>query len=108
MASFQIRRNDTLPLLDATCSAGDPAVPVDVTGATVRFHMRDESDQLVVDAAGSVVDGPNGVVRYTWAPADTAVAGVFKGEFQITFPSTKIRTFPNPGAITITINADLG
>jgi hypothetical protein len=87
--------------------AGDPLAVVDVTACTVVFHMTDKAGRVVVNAAGAVISGPAGTVRYVWLPADTLVAGEFRGEFQLTFPDTKIRTFPNPGVISITISGQL-
>jgi hypothetical protein len=57
MAAFYIKRGDTRPSLYATLTQEGSVV--DLTGATVRFHMGD-----VVDAPAVIVEASAGSVRY--------------------------------------------
>ena len=100
MAEFYIKQNDTRPSLSATLAEDGAAV--DLTGCTVMFHMGER-----VDAAAVVVDAETGIVRYDWAVADTAVAGCYPAEFEVTFSDGAIETFPNDDYITIIIQQDL-
>lgn len=104
--TFNIKRNDTSPSIQGTCKDADDVV-VDLTNATVRFHMLDDDDETVIDAAATLADAANGLVRYDWLAADTDVAGGFRGEFEVTFADSSIETYPNRGFIPIRIYEDL-
>lgn len=81
---------------------------IDLTGASVRFHMRAPDGTLKIDAA-AVIDGAptSGVARYNWVAADTDTAGCFISEWEVTYVSGAIETFPNDSHETITIFEDL-
>lgn len=99
---FIIGRGDTLYPFDDVLLDGT-GTPIDLSAATaVRFRMgtkrslgelADPSD-LVVDADGSFLDRPNGVVRYSWQDGDTDVAGRYLAEWKVTFPTGTL-TVPN-------------
>jgi hypothetical protein len=40
-------------------------------------------------------------------PGDTDTAGLFEGEFEVTFPGGRIKTFPDPGLIPVRITDDI-
>ena len=76
-----LKQNDTSPTLDAilTDANGDP---VDVTDATVRFHMKQiGATTLKIDAAATVIDGAAGHVRYALQDGDTDTPGSYKAEY---------------------------
>lgn len=85
---FKIKQNDTKPLL--TVILKEDGVVVDLTSATVMFHMG-----TIVDATATIVDATAGSVRYDWDAADTAVAGQYPAEFEATLSSGRVETFPN-------------
>lgn len=112
MATYTIKRRDTAPiiqdiLLDSTGTA------VNLTSATVKFHMTSWDGVTVVVAAGSVTGwnggalGNNGQVEYAPASGDVANAGVFKAEWEVTFAGGKIETWPNDGWAVVDITGDL-
>ena len=104
---FFIKKNDTLPDLTATLRDGDFAV-VDLTGATVRFNMRDASGTVKINNVGaSIVVAVDGTVKYEWVTGDTDTAGEFDGEFEVTFGAGGIETFPNATDIRITIRDEV-
>lgn len=108
MADFVIKRNDTSPGLQDTLL--DPAGNVvDISGGSlVRFHMyAQDRTTLVVDASATIVDGPNGVVRYSWETQDTANAGWYWFEWEVTRPDTTIETYPNSGYKSVKMDPDL-
>ena len=105
---FNIKQNDTRPVLEVFLrDERDRAI--DITGATIVFHMRNASTNAAIITNGTVtvVDAVNGQVRYSWAAADTATAVVCEAEFQVTFISTLIETFPNDGYIKVIITDDV-
>lgn len=104
---FFIKQNDTSPSLQGTATDAD-GVAVPVTGASIQFHMRKSGATTPkVSAAGTIVDGPNGIMKYDWITGDTDTTGLFYGEFQVTYSGGAIETFPNKGYIKIRISAEL-
>ena len=106
MTKFYMKQNDTSPAIKIECADGDDAV-IPVTGAAVRFFMRDSAGTVKVNAAGSITDGPSGIIQYDWVAGDTDTAGVFNAEFQVTFAGGEIETFPNKGYISVVIEDDI-
>ena len=107
--TFKIKRNDTGPAIIATAVRKVDNSIVDLTGATVRFHMGRIGETRIVDAAATLVtDGSDGKMKYSWVAADTDLAGVFSAEFEVTFSDATIETFPNGGYIEVRITEDLG
>lgn len=103
---FYIKQNDTSPSLRATLIDGDGDA-VNLTGASVRFHMRDASGTTKVDAVASIITAASGIVQYSWAVGDTDTVGVFAAEFEVTYSDTSVGTFPNNGYITVKIRDDI-
>ena len=90
-----MKHNDTSPAIqiDAKDAAG---VAKNITGATIKFHMRAKGASVAkVDAAGSIVAGASGVMKYQWITGDTDTTGTFEGEFEVTYTDSTIETFPN-------------
>jgi hypothetical protein len=108
METFEIKRNDRLPLLNAALKTKEGAV-VTLSGASVQFHMKKGgSSTLKVDSAGSVVSATAGTVQYAWAAGDTDTAGDYEGEFEVTHSSGKLESFPLNESIPIRVIEDLG
>jgi hypothetical protein len=107
MANFTMRENDTLPIIGATLS--DPNGIIDLTGASVAFHMNvAKGGTPKVNAAASIVGDPTlGVVEYAWIAIDTDSPGTYNCEWEVTFANGKILSCPNDSYDTVTILADL-
>lgn len=106
--TFYIKQNDTRPELDVFLR-DDKDRTINVTGATVKFNMRNASDNTVKVNLGSVttVSSTAGRVKYSFSSADTDTAGNFDGEFQVTFVGGQVETFPNDGYIKVIITDDV-
>ena len=106
--TFYIKQNDTRPELDVFLR-DDKDRTINVTGATVKFNMRNASDNTIKVNAGSVttVSSTSGRVKYSFSTADTDTAGNFDGEFQVTFVGGQVETFPNDGYIKVIITDDV-
>ena len=103
MADFFIKQNDTSPGLEVTLLP-----TTDVTGATIVFSMKNAAGTVVVNRqAVTIVTALTGIIRYPWIGADTATAGEFEGEFEVTFADSSIETFPNTSNLMITITDDI-
>lgn len=98
-------KNDRQPSILATLQYSDSSA-VNLTGATVKFHMSKDG-VILINAAAVVVTPLSGIVRYDWAALDTAVTlgsdGFCrcKGEFEVTFSDATIMTFPTKGDFQI-------
>lgn len=105
--TFNIKQNDTGPAMLATLQDASGAA-VNLTGASVRFHMRSVSGgNPVVDASATVVTAASGIVRYNWAAEDTDSVGTYQAEFEVTYADGSIETFPNDGYIAVQIVDDI-
>ncbi len=104
--SFFLMQDDTSPAWTPTLKDVDDVV-IPLTGATVQFIMKTEAGVTKVDAPATLDDAANGVVRYTWLPADTDTAGLFNASWQVTYSDGKIETFPNHGYLRVRIDAKL-
>ena len=104
-----IKQNDTAPDLEGICRDGNGS-PVDLTGATVVFHMRlapAGTVKVTSGVMGAVGNAVRGRQRYTWTASDTDTAGLYEGEVQVTFTNGKVRTFPPDGYFTVSIVDDI-
>lgn len=106
MLVFELKRGDTSPALMAALQ-DDAGAAVDITGASVRFHMKAIGGAVKVDAAAVIVDPVAGEVQYSWAPEDTDTAGRFSAEIEVTYTDATVETFPNGENILIVIRDDL-
>jgi len=55
-----------------------------------------------------VVTAGIGRVRYTFTAANTNTADEYEGEFECTFATGEVQTFPNRGYIPIIVQDDIG
>jgi hypothetical protein len=105
--TFYIKQNDTGPAMLAILQDANGNA-INLTGASVRFHMRSVGGgNPVVDAAATVVTPISGIVRYNWAAADTDTVGTYQAEFEVTYADASIETFPNDGYIAVQIIDDI-
>lgn len=106
MIEFKIKRGDTSPALRMQLV---PAV--NLTGAQVRFNMIGpfETPTKVINRQAGAVVAPsvNGIVRYDWRAGDTAKAGVYQAEFEVTYSDGTVETFPNGEHIQVSVLPDL-
>ena len=105
--TFYVKQNDTSPAMLATLQDADGNA-INLTAASVRFHMRQigRSD-VAVDAPAVIVTPLEGLVRYNWIAADTDTVGSYQAEFEVTYADSSIETFPNDGYIRVEIIDDI-
>jgi len=107
---YYIARNDTAPAVTDTLE-DKSGNPVNLTGAAVRFHMSDRLGNVIVSAAatgpgGGALDA-TGQVQYQWLAADTAVAGDYFAEWQVSFSGGAVETWPDSDKAIVRIVPDL-
>ncbi len=94
MSTFFIKRNDTSPIFRAILKDGNDNV-VPVGGATILFKMSDQNKVSKINSAAVINNGANGDVQYEWSIGDTDTEGFYDSEFEVTFSTGRIETFPN-------------
>ena len=101
--AFVIKQGDTSPALLVTLQDSGRQ-PVSLNGSTVLFHFRGTRGSATpVTAPAVIVDAEAGQVRYDWRAEDTATAGDYEGEFEVTYSDGTVETFPNDGYIEISM-----
>ena len=110
---FFIKRGDTASAISSICEDAHGNA-VDIQGAQIRFKMRPiAGGSLSINASATngqngagTVDGSRGLVAYNWGtPAGTV--GVYLAEWEATFTSGSVETFPNDRYLIIGVKADL-
>lgn len=109
---FFIKRNDTLPTLEATLvdrACLGERVPFNLTGVTAcTFSMaNDAGDMKIMAKAAQIISYTGGTIGYNWSPEDTNESGMFYGEFQLFFSDGNRMSVPPIGAIAIEIGKDI-
>ena len=105
MTPFTMKLGDTSPVLSYVITP----TSVDLTGATVVFNMARRGVTILNRAAATVTTATGTpTVAYTWAAGDTDLEGLHLAEFEVTFASGAIETFPTGDYIKIKIIDDLG
>ena len=104
--AFNIKQNDTSPSLQATLKDAQ-LVPVDITAATVKFHMKSIDGSIKVNETMTITDADGGVVQYDWQVGDTDTVGAYYVEFQVTYADASVETFPNNGSLVVSVVREL-
>lgn len=108
MADMTIKQHDTAPALRATLF--DTLGVINLSAATQVKVLFKEVTTGTPSFSGTctIVNATGGQVSYAWSGGNTAVAGSFNGEFEITWSDSTIMTVPNDSYFTLDIKADLG
>lgn len=104
--AFSIKQNDTSPALQATLKDAS-LTAINLTGASVRFHMKSVDGTVKVDEAMTITNASGGIVQYNWQTGDTDTVGTYYVEFEVTYADSSIETFPNNGSLSVTVVKEL-
>jgi hypothetical protein len=108
---FTIKQGDALPELTATLRSQADQSAIDLTEAlSILFRMREKGKPYAtnkVSAAAAFVSKPAGTVKYSWITGDTDQVGTFEAEFVVTWPGSKLQTFPSSGTFEVVVG-DVG
>lgn len=109
MADHYWKQHDTSPSITDKITTASGGIPTgSLSGATLKFVMRAVGSSTPVVNATAVIENPtNWTFRYDPISTDTAAAGEYQYEWELTFSGGRKQTFPDPGYNTITITADL-
>jgi hypothetical protein len=105
---YVLRQGDSGQTITSVCTDEDGAA-VNISGATVRFLMAPlTGGDAVLAATAQNENGTNqGQVSYEWEDTDSAMAGHFIAEFEVTFGGGAVVTFPNAGYIVVQITEQI-
>ena len=104
---FHLKRGDTSPSFERQLTGDGAPIDLSEAGTTVRFIMHD-GGEAVIDRSASIVDAPEGVVRYNWLDGDTDTVGTYRAEFEVTYSDGAVESFPNDHDLYIRVAPDLG
>jgi hypothetical protein len=107
--AFLIKQNDRRPYLPAQFFLPDGETPLDLTSvATVNLAVRPKGSETVSFKKPCViVDAPLGEVEYRWSADDTAEAGEYEYEFEITWPDAEPQTIPTDTYFALVVVDDI-
>lgn len=90
-ADYAITVGDTLPVIEETLF--DDTLKT-LEGASVQFHVRDDSRNTVVDSPATIEDARSGEVSYQFGSGELTETGLYRAEFEVTFSDGDVQTFP--------------
>jgi hypothetical protein len=101
--SLTFVQGDTSPDITAIIhEEDDTASVIDLTGASVKFQMREaQGRRYRVNAAATLTDAAAGAVSYSWGPNDLAQHGTFIVQWEVTYPGGRIQTTSPEVEITV-------
>lgn len=94
---------DTGPAITGTIhKRGDTSDVENLVGSSVKFQMRRARDRkLMVDADADIINPASGSVSYSLEVNDTAIAGEYVYQWQVTYPDSKVQTTYETKELTI-------
>lgn len=98
------KTGDTGPVI-ATLRDSE-GTPVNLTGATVRVLVSRQGGGITIDEPAALPDAVNGDVRYD--RDGTLPAGRYALEFEVTYSSEIVETFPSDTSVDVTVLPDIG
>lgn len=100
--SFKIKRGKTSPSVQFRLFDMDSFLPVNLTGAQIKFFMegpQDRADVKRIEGEGEVVVNPlTGIGKYEWHPGETDIPGSYRADFEITLSDGARVRVPESGA----------
>lgn len=110
--TLDYKTHDTEPPVRAEIISDATGNPVSLAGASVKFMLYvldDDGVQTEIVNAAACIENPStdGIVRYDWQRGDLENAGVYFGEFEVTWLGGNVTHFPRSSYIEINVEADL-
>lgn len=106
VVTIKIKRNDAGRELTDVLTLDD--APIDLTGSTVVFVMRNTADGVVTRKSAVIVNEQGGQVKVTLSATDTQTVATYQVEWEVTFQGGDILTIPDDIHHVLEIVGDLG
>jgi hypothetical protein len=109
MSSVSVKRGDAGIVLGGELTQDGLAASL-TNAAEVLFLARARRGGApAIVGTGAVVDADDGTVQYVLTAEDLAnPAGVYFGEWQVTYDDGAVETFPSSGFVELVLYGDLG
>jgi hypothetical protein len=93
---LNIKRGKITPSVQFRLFDMDTFLPVNLTGAQIKFFMEgpeDRTDVKRIEGEGEVVVSPlTGIGKYEWHPGETDLPGSYRADFEVTLSDgTEVR-----------------
>ena len=94
--SLKVKKGKTSPSVQFRLFDMDTFLPVDLTGAQIKFFMEGpegRTDVKRIEGEGEVVVSPlTGIGKYEWNPGETEIPGSYRADFEVTLSDgTEVR-----------------
>jgi hypothetical protein len=100
--SLKIKKGKASPSVQFRLFDMDTFLPVDLTGAQIKFFMEgpeDRTDVKRIEGEGEVVVSPlTGIGKYEWHPGETDIPGSYRADFEVTLSDGSEVRVPEGGA----------
>jgi hypothetical protein len=106
MATLKIKRHDIGRSIEDQLLWGSD--PMDLTNATVKLLLKLGPTVLTRTATIPTETATEGRVSYTLQPSDTAQAGIWQLEWEVSFPGGAVQSVPDDNHHRLIIVEDLG
>lgn len=101
---FKIKRKNTSPNIKYDVFPRS----LILTGATIRFKMKNARGETVLDAPGVVLTPTeNPSIGYEWQDGDTDAIGDYKAEFDVHLADGGLVTIPNDHFLIVSIGPNV-
>jgi hypothetical protein len=98
---MRMKAGDLLPAL--VIDLTDNQIPVNLTSATAVHVIGRQGTAQLFDDGSPTRDNTNGVVTHNWVAPQTDTPGRIWVRVEVTWPSSKIQTFPPFGELAVDV-----
>lgn len=103
---MNIKQGDTRRAIKATLK-DDLGNAINLTDCSVIFTMTNLSRTVRIERESIINDALQGSVWFVFNAGDTDVPDSYRAEFKVTYPDSRVETFPNHKYISINIERKL-
>lgn len=105
--TFYIKEDDTAPTLQATLKNPDGSA-VDLSASSVDIRVAGaRGGPNVVNEDVTVAEPSEGVIQYTFSDDDLDDSGRYRVEFEVTYGTGNVETYPNKGYHTLLVGRNM-
>jgi len=76
---------------------------VGLNGATVTFAMQQRNGDKQITGSANVTDADAGKVEFVWGGSDLDSPGIYDAEFDVTYASGKLQSYPGRETLVVVV-----